>query len=598
MFNPETKVCQNCKNEFIIEPEDFLFYEKMKVPAPTWCWRCRAMRRMSFRNIDHLYDRTCAATGKKIFTLMPPDAPMPVYSPEYWASDAWDPTKYGREYDFSKPFFEQIRDLFNTVPWSNVWTYGSVNSDYGEAVYAKNCYLCFDTGFVEDSAYSVTLLRSKQCLDMLNCKGCELCYFCINTNDSYKTFFSRNCTSCVEVWFSQDCVGCNNCFGCTGLRNKSYYIFNKSYTKESYEEKLQSLHVDSWSGLKKAQQEAWEIWGKYPVKYQHSVKADGCTGDYIYNSDRLKNCFFAGNAQNCFHSQSIIYGPIKDSADITSSGEVIELFYETSDSGDQASKIFFSFSVAASTDCQYVANCRQSSNLFGCVGLRGKNYCILNRQYSKEEYGYMISKIVDHMNALPYRDSKDRIYKYGEFFPLDMSPFGYNETQAYEYFPLNKKQAESQGYHWQDFVPKKYDITKTSRALSDTVSDVGDDITKEIIQCLHDEEAKHPFQCDFNCATAFRITPQELQFYRQLNMPLPRTCFYCRHFERIAWRNKPQLWYRRCNCAGLKSENGIYQNQTTHFHKQDHCPNEFETSYAPERKEIVYCEECYQQEVV
>ena len=30
----ESKVCQNCKKDFIIETEDFNFYEKMKVPAP------------------------------------------------------------------------------------------------------------------------------------------------------------------------------------------------------------------------------------------------------------------------------------------------------------------------------------------------------------------------------------------------------------------------------------------------------------------------------------------------------------------------------------------------------------------------------------
>ena len=31
-MNSETKTCQNCKQSFIIEPEDFEFYEKMKVP--------------------------------------------------------------------------------------------------------------------------------------------------------------------------------------------------------------------------------------------------------------------------------------------------------------------------------------------------------------------------------------------------------------------------------------------------------------------------------------------------------------------------------------------------------------------------------------
>jgi hypothetical protein len=39
------------------------------------------------------------------------------------------------------------------------------------------------------------------------------------------------------------------------------------------------------------------------------------------------------------------------------------------------------------------------------------------------------------------------------------------------------------------------------------------------------------------------------------------------------------------------------QSKTNHFHGDKKCEVEFETSYAPDRPEIVYCEKCYQQEV-
>lgn len=592
------RVCTNCKTQFTIEPEDFSFYEKIKVPPPTFCWRCRAMRRMVFYNMDCLFERTCAATGKKIFTTMPPGAPMPVYSTDYWLSDAWDPLDYGKDYDFTKPFFEQVRELYHTVPWSPMWNYNKANSDYSVSAYIKNCYMCFDAGFNEDSAYAVTLLRSKQCIDMLNCKSCELCYYCLNTNDSFKTFFSRNCTACVEVWCSQDCIGCMNCFGCTGLRNKSYYIFNKPYTKETYYKELKKMQLDSWAGLQQARKKAELVWRVYPAKYQHSVQAKGCTGDYIYNSTQLRNCFFAGNAQNCFHSQSIIYGPIKDSADITSSGEVVELLYETGATGDQASNIFFSFDIGISNNCQYSNNCRQSNNLFGCVGVRGKSYCILNMQYSKEEYKKLVPKIIEHMNAMPYVDAQGRVYRYGEFFPIDMSPFGYSETQAYEYFPLTQQEAERQGYHWRSSEAKKYSVTKRSDNVPQNIADVNDGVMQEVIQCAHQDNTNHPKQCRSRCSTAFRITSQELQFYRQMQLPLPRLCFSCRHFERVEWRNKPELFKRRCMCSGKESESAKYKNGTLHLHGSGHCPSEFETSYAPDRPEVVYCEACYQNEVI
>ena len=551
------------------------------------------MRRMSFRNMRYLYERTCDATGKKIFTLIPPDAPMPVYDYEYWESDAWDPMDYGMEYDFSKPFFEQIRDLFNKVPWAPMWSMEKTNSDYSIAAWAKNCYLCFDAGYLEDSAYSVTLLRSKQCIDMVNCKGCELCYYCINTNDSYKTFFSRSCTSCNDVWFSQDCVGCDSCFGCSGLRNKSYHIFNESYGKEEYQKKLAEMRLDSWSGIERARGQAMEVWLKHPVKYQHSVQAKNCTGDYLYNATELRNCFFVGTAQNMAHCQSVIYGPNKDGMDVTSS-EGTELTYDIIATGHGIYNTFFTAESFAANESRYTVNCRQSNNLFGCVALKSKQYCILNRQYSKEDYRAMVPKIIKHMNKMPYVDAKGRVYKYGEFFPPDMSAFGYSETQAHEYFPLTEKEAKAQGYNWRRPKERAYSITKTSDELPDQIQKLGDDILKEVIQCQHDENNNHPEQCGENCATAFRITFQELQFYRQLNLPLPRLCFNCRHFDRVAWRNRPQLFHRQCVC-----DYKVYKNTTKHnHHLEGRCPNEFETSYAPDREEIVYCEQCYQAEVV
>jgi hypothetical protein len=41
----------------------------------------------------------------------------------------------------------------------------------------------------------------------------------------------------------------------------------------------------------------------------------------------------------------------------------------------------------------------------------------------------------------------------------------------------------------------------------------------------------------------------------------------------------------------------VYENTAKHDH-ENRCPNEFETSYAPDRKEIVYCEACYLKEVI
>ncbi|MBM3251119.1 MAG: hypothetical protein FJZ07_02705, partial [Candidatus Nealsonbacteria bacterium] len=64
MLNSEIRTCQNCHSPFVIDVQDFDFYQKIKVPPPTWCPECRMVRRMMFRNERSLYKRKCDVTGK------------------------------------------------------------------------------------------------------------------------------------------------------------------------------------------------------------------------------------------------------------------------------------------------------------------------------------------------------------------------------------------------------------------------------------------------------------------------------------------------------------------------------------------------------
>jgi len=157
---------------------------------------------------------------------------------------------------------------------------------------------------------------------------------------------------------------------------------------------------------------------------------------------------------------------------------------------------------------------------------------------------------------------------------------------------MTKEEALAKGLRWQDPNTKNYNITKAPDELSDDIKDVKDDILTESIGCAHQAGCKH------GCTTAFRIIGRELEFYKRMNLPLPRLCPNCRYYRRLHALNPSKLWHRKCQCAGIESENGVYKNLANHhLHSTEHCPNEFETSYAPERPEIVYCEKCYQQEV-
>ena len=254
----------------------------------------------------------------------------------------------------------------------------------------------------------------------------------------------------------------------------------------------------------------------------------------------------------------------------------------------------FTNTLGESNFSSYSDFCVGSSSLFACIGLRNKSYCILNKQYTKESFDKLRTKIIEHMNTMPYTDQKGRVYKYGEFFPPELSPFSYNETIAQEYFPLSKSEALLKGYSWKDPEPRNYQITLKTEDIPDHIKDAPDSILNDIIQCAHAQgNPSTSSGCNEQCTEAYRIIPQELEFLRKMNLPLPRLCPNCRHYQRIKQRNPLRLWHRKCMCGTQTT----YQNTIQHEHEEP-CPNEFETTYAPERPEIVYCEKCYLKEVV
>jgi hypothetical protein len=553
-----------------------------------------------FRNERSLYKRKCDATGKEIISIYSPDKPFKVYDQKYWWSDNWDPMEYGREYNWNKSFFEQWKELNLRIPHIAVFNGNAVNSDYcNHAMDSKNCYLiaaCWDN---ENVCYGSRIAHCKDSLDLYITDKIELCYDNVYCYDSYKLFFSQYCHSCLESFFLYDCRNCQYCFGCTNLRNKQYYIFNTPYSKKEYFETLKQFQLGTYRGLMQQKESYRKLYSKAIHKFANIVKSINVSGDNIQNS---KNCFYAFDVhppttEDCKFIHWAGWG-YRDSYDGGPGvGGDSELLYETVDTGYNNSKNFFTVVSWHNQEVAYCINCHSSSSLFGCIGLRHKQYCILNKQYTKSEYEELVPKIIEHMNKMPYVDNKGRIYKYGEFFPPELSPFCYNETVAQEYFPLTKEQALEQGYSWKDPEGRDIPIDLKTEDIPDHIKDVNDDIIGKIIECSHQGK------CNEQCTQAFKIIKPELEFYRKMNLPLPRLCPNCRHYQRIKQRNPLKLWHRKCMCNQQPTTNNPqqttpkYQNTIKHFHGDNPCPNEFETTYSPDRPEIVYCEKCYNSEV-
>lgn len=577
----ETRTCQNCKTNFTVELADFEFYEKMQVPAPTWCPQCRLVRRMVFCNERSLYQGVCAMCKKNMITMYAPESPHTVYCYECWQSDKWDAASYATEIDPAKPFLAQFAELKKRVPRMGLVKQGDMaTSQYcNRASNNRNCYLCFRASNNEDCYYCHYLIEAKDCADCFNVNRCELCYGCVDCFDCYNVRFSQESQNCSDSAFLYDCRNCQDCFGCVNLRNKRNCIFNVQYSTEEYREKIKEWNLADAAVYERAKKESERVFARGIRPFMVSIRSENSTGNMLYGCGNTKDAYMCTEVENGKHLVFITRG--KDLMDVFHFGFDIEQVYESANIGIGSSHIKFSNECFTSNNnLEYCDNCIASSDCFGCIGLKKKKYHILNRPYGEEEYRVKVKEIKTRM-------------AYGEFFPPELSSFAYNETVAQMYFPSSKEETLARGFRWRDFDARNISATIKSgglpSALEGAIQMVGHGAT---VGCAHEGGCSH------ECTGVFKAIPQELDYYRRTKVAFPRLCPNCRHGMRLEARTPMLLHARACMCAGgAKAANG-YTNQTTHAHGSGACGKKFETTYPPSSPAVVYCEECYQSEVV
>ncbi|KKR67630.1 MAG: hypothetical protein UU10_C0040G0001, partial [Parcubacteria group bacterium GW2011_GWF1_40_6] len=533
---------------------------------PTWCPECRMTRRLAFTNTWNVFWNKCALCGVKTLSLYPPNSQIKVYCQPCWWGDSWDGSEYAMDYDPNRPFLAQWKELSEKTPFVILETdYLTLkNCEYsGSIAYSKNCYMTIWADYCENVYYSSILNGLKFSSDCLRGWESELCYESIGFINNYKTFFSDDCDNCVDVWFSRNCYSCTNCVGCVNMRGVTNCIFNIKYSKEEYEEKIKEMKLDSWGGLQEVKKKAQKFWRTKPYREYHGHTLNlNVTGEYTYRSKNSKEGYIVNYAENCKWCQLITVASIKDCYDYTGWGNNAELMYESVQVGDKASNVKFSSHCLPDVlNTEYSFWCIGSKNNFGCVNLKRKSYCILNKQYLKEEYEKLKVQIIEDMKKNPYIDERGRAWPYGEFFAPGFVKVAYNNSNAMKFFPKTKEQALSLGYVWSDEENPTSKCTIKSKKLPETIKETDNSILEEIIECS-------------NCTRAYKIVQGELSLLRKMNLPIPHECPKCRENKRFTRMNKPGMYHRKC----------------------DKCNVNIYTPYAPDRPEIVYCVKCYQAE--
>ncbi|MFA5076666.1 MAG: hypothetical protein WC480_04615 [Patescibacteria group bacterium] len=552
--------CKNCHQDFTITDQDRQFYHKINLPEPVDCPRCRDINRMAWRAERFLYPRTCAGSGKNILSIVAPDSSYQVFSNEYWYSDQWDGLNYGRDYNPEQPFFEQYYKMAVAVPRLYAFAFQNINSEYSNGSQQnKDCYLLFVSDRNEDCYYVYGIFACKDTMDCLNMDKSELCYECIDSFDCYHCLYGWGLRNCRDVYFCYDCSGCSDCFMCSNLRSRQYCWHNEQLSAEEYQKRLAGYDLGSRRVLVGLETEFRRLAQRAIHQYAYLVKCTDCTGDLLKNCKRSLNCYESYDLIDCYNLQVGVDS--KWCRDCYVAVDQCELCYDCV-SVVNSYNCHFCIATWHNRDCYYCDTCVSCHDCFGCTGLKHKSFCLLNKQYSETEYRQLREKAISQMQ---------KAGEWGQFFPAQYSPFAYNETIACDLYPLTKEEVLKRGWRWQDNLPGTFG-KETVKEVADNIKDITEQIIKEVLVCQ-------------NCQKNYKIIPQELALYHKQGLPVPDSCFNCRHLKRWQSRNPRKLWTRQCDCR-----------ETKHEH-QERCSNRFETPYPSTKLEKVYCEECYQKEI-
>ncbi|MFN8389142.1 MAG: hypothetical protein U0136_02490 [Bdellovibrionota bacterium] len=530
------KTCQLTGKVFQISQHELDALKAFALPMPTLCPEERFRRALSFRPSKHFFLRECDATGASIFSVFTPAAPFPVYSVEYWQSAEWDPFSFGQPFDFKRLFVEQLLELWRKVPrpaavFSNTTTSRVVHNVHDSV----SCFLVFDSVRSEGCLYSDDLANCTECIDSHRLTECELCYETVVSSHCRELRFCEHCHGCSDSWFLSNCRDCTNCLFCVNLTGKQFHIFNQPVSEEQYRTTLSELGLAARPLLELARNRFADFIGT--VQTPHVMMEDSAevSGNYLLRSSQCVACFecedcaqvFHGHnlrmAQNCF--ECVLCEGIEESA--------------------QSIGIVGGRHVLNSIDCRNVENiaystfCEDSADLFGCIALKNQQYCIFNRQFSKDDYAKLRDQIVRHM--------KDRNV-WAAALSTNLSGHAYNYSAAGENMPLTKIPAKMMGFNWDD----------SDRALrpSDLLGDAEhepEELYSDVPEHSEDVDLGKLGSTVYICSMSskpFQLLPEEMALYRRLGLPPPAHCFEQRHLERLSRLTPHALSSRNCSVSG------------------------------------------------
>ncbi len=372
-----------------------------------------------------------------------------------------DAPSYWKKYDFWSSFFENFRLLQDDVPMQYTLQFGTnENCEYMDWVFlGKNVYLSFIIWFgAENILYSAfSYINVTNVMNsFLVAKNSSEVADSIGVSESYKVFYSKNIVNCSDIWFSTNLIGCQECIGCDALENQKYRINNIQYSEIEYRKKKEEILRDKNSFQK--------IWKHIQKKEISNFASENVSGNGITKSSNIETWLWISNIHNG-RNVAISNGNngcrnIYDGIDIGL--DVSDYYGVVGAGGEWTGNVYCSYQIADSSFIYYSSYLQGSNHCIGCIWLKNKSYCILNKQYTKEEWEILAEKIFASMEA----DGT-----LGEFFPASMNPFYFNDTLAYLIDDsFTQEEIEAEWYLWRG-EPIRADIPEGMRVVKNSELD-------------------------------------------------------------------------------------------------------------------------------
>ncbi len=408
-------------------------------------------------------------------------------------------------------FFLTYQKLFSRVSLpAIIFFFENENCEYADAVLGvKNVYLSFVASKGSENVCYSFSVKSK-CINIFNSflvwNHCENIYSSKWITSSYNIFYSKYIWNCRDCWFSHGLIWCTECLWCTDLENASYCIENKHYSQEDYQ------RLKQWYINKQLQK---IIDGSYspPEGRNFCISSDKVTWSYIISSEHVENWYFVQSlrkGKNLYVTWSWSWWWSSDQANVFSWWGTSH-FYNIMWWGRSCEHIYCSANVVACYNVFYSYFMDSCSYCFWCIWLKNKEYCLFNKQYSKEDRYEHIDRLTQYM------EQQEVLW---DFFPWSMSPFYFNDSAAalVLWETVSKEQVLTDGYLWRDEsividLPEwttcisSADLSNFETRTTDWIS-IDPSILQQVIETPTWDK--------------YRIIAMELAFLQKYWLPLPR----------------------------------------------------------------------------